>query len=193
MIYNNIKSAREFRGLSQKYVAHSLGVSAPTVSEWESGRKKPSTENVIALSKLLSISTDCLLGLVSVPSEELVWNSEKLVTMRTTINAKPISVANRLGISLDQYNEYEKGSIAPNANDLINLALYFCCTVDHILGLEWSRNDIPYTDASFPPIIQSFGLLSEEGKTRLLEYADDLIKSGKYDPSKHAISEEKTG
>ena len=58
---NNIKKAREAKGLSQKAVALSLKVSAPTVSEWESGKKKPNSDNLIALSKLLDIDTDYLL------------------------------------------------------------------------------------------------------------------------------------
>ena len=35
----NMKKAREAAGLSQKQVAITLDVSAPTVSEWESGKK----------------------------------------------------------------------------------------------------------------------------------------------------------
>lgn len=59
---NNIKKARENAGLSQKEVAVSLHVSAPTVSEWESGRKNPSANNMKELSKLLRVPVDYLLG-----------------------------------------------------------------------------------------------------------------------------------
>lgn len=57
-----IKKARETAGLSQKVVAITLGVSAPTVSEWESGKKKPSTENLKELADLFGVSADYLLS-----------------------------------------------------------------------------------------------------------------------------------
>lgn len=59
---NNIKKARENAGMSQKEVAISLKVSAPTVSEWESGKKNPSMQNAMELSKLFCVPTDYLLG-----------------------------------------------------------------------------------------------------------------------------------
>lgn len=61
---NNIKKARETAGLSQKEVAISLHVSAPTVSEWESGKKNPSAPNMKKLSKLLNVPIDYLLGAI---------------------------------------------------------------------------------------------------------------------------------
>lgn len=60
---NNIKQARMNANMSQKEVALSLGVSGPTVSEWESGKKKPSTANLKALAQLFSVSSDYLLGM----------------------------------------------------------------------------------------------------------------------------------
>lgn len=59
---NNLKTAREKAGLSQKEVSVELKVSAPTVSEWESGKKNPNAENLKALSKLYKVPTDYLLG-----------------------------------------------------------------------------------------------------------------------------------
>ena len=59
---NRIKEARIAAGLSQKYVALALGVAAPSVSYWESGRNTPTTENYKALSDLLNVSVDYLLG-----------------------------------------------------------------------------------------------------------------------------------
>lgn len=60
---NSIKIARTNAGLSQKEVAITLGVSVPTVSDWESGKKFPSGKNLVKLAQLLKVSTDYLLGL----------------------------------------------------------------------------------------------------------------------------------
>lgn len=59
---SNIRNARLKKGISQKEVAITLGVSAPSVSDWESGKKKPNGDNLIKLSALLGVSTDYLLG-----------------------------------------------------------------------------------------------------------------------------------
>lgn len=64
---NNFKIARELCGLSQKYVSLELGVSAPTVSEWESGRKTPTVENLLKLKKLYGTTADYLLGVTNEP------------------------------------------------------------------------------------------------------------------------------
>lgn len=59
---NKIKEARKAAGLSQKYVAFALGVAGPSVSNWESGKTQPTSENLKALSNLLGVSVDYLLG-----------------------------------------------------------------------------------------------------------------------------------
>lgn len=58
----SIKRAREAKGLNQKEVASALGVSQPTVSDWEAGRKTPTRKNLLRLSELLESSVDYLLG-----------------------------------------------------------------------------------------------------------------------------------
>ena len=57
------KQCREQKGLSQKFVALSLGVKAPSVSDWESGKTRPTLDNLVALAKLYGVSADALLGI----------------------------------------------------------------------------------------------------------------------------------
>lgn len=58
---NKIRYCREINKMSQKYVALSVGVSAPMVSQWESGIKEPSRENIIKLADLFGVTIDFLL------------------------------------------------------------------------------------------------------------------------------------
>lgn len=58
---NKIRQCRELNHMSQKFVAISVGVSAPMVSQWESGIKKPSKESIVKLAKLFGVTTDYLL------------------------------------------------------------------------------------------------------------------------------------
>ena len=57
-----LRECREKRGLSQKYVAVSLGVAPPQVSKWESGQTKPTLDNLIGLADLYRVTLDELLG-----------------------------------------------------------------------------------------------------------------------------------
>ena len=65
---NNIKSARERAGISQKELAVSMGVAQPTVSNWESGERMPMGKNLTKLAELLGCSTDYLLGKTDNPT-----------------------------------------------------------------------------------------------------------------------------
>lgn len=62
-----IKEARIKAGLQQKEVALTLGVRAPSICAWESGKTKPTAKNIEALSNLYHVSTDYLLGLSDDP------------------------------------------------------------------------------------------------------------------------------
>ena len=56
-----LKECREQNHMSQKFVALSVGVSAPTVSMWESGKKEPTRENLLKLADLFHVTVDYLL------------------------------------------------------------------------------------------------------------------------------------
>ncbi len=54
--------------ISQKEAAGAIGVSASIISNYESGERTPSVENLMALANLYHCSTDYLLGLEKTPS-----------------------------------------------------------------------------------------------------------------------------
>lgn len=57
-----LREKRTLIGLSQKEVAHILGISPSIVSNYESGERTPSVEILMALANLYHCSTDFLLG-----------------------------------------------------------------------------------------------------------------------------------
>lgn len=59
---DRLKECRIKSGLTQKYVAYTLGVSMPSVSQWESGVNTPTIENLIQLADLYGASLDYLAG-----------------------------------------------------------------------------------------------------------------------------------
>lgn len=65
---NNIESARNAKGMSQKELAITLNVSQPTVSNWEADRKQPVGKNLLALSDVLDVPVDYILGRTNNPT-----------------------------------------------------------------------------------------------------------------------------
>ncbi len=59
---HRLRHCRERCGLSQKQVALEIGVAAPTVSQWESEIKTPSSKNWNRLANLYGVSVDYLMG-----------------------------------------------------------------------------------------------------------------------------------
>lgn len=61
--YENLKVARELKGLSQKEVADMVGVAKSTYSLYESGNREPNVQTIKKIADVLSTSADMLLGI----------------------------------------------------------------------------------------------------------------------------------
>lgn len=59
---NIVKELRERAGMQQKELAILVGVSRPTVSEWEHGKKDPSGERLRKLSQIFNVDIGTILG-----------------------------------------------------------------------------------------------------------------------------------
>ena len=62
MLGSRIASLRQNKGLSQAQLAKRLHISASAVGMYEQGRREPSVEILIALSRELEVSLDYLLS-----------------------------------------------------------------------------------------------------------------------------------
>ena len=59
---NIVKELRKKKGIQQKELALSVGVSRPTVSDWESGKKDPSGERLKKLAEYFEVDELTILG-----------------------------------------------------------------------------------------------------------------------------------
>lgn len=59
----NLKKARERKGMSQKDVAEKIGVAKSTYSLYESGNREPNVQTIKKIADVLSTSADKLLGM----------------------------------------------------------------------------------------------------------------------------------
>ena len=64
-----LKEHRTRCGMTQEFVAESMGVSRQAVSKWENGTADPSTSNLLKLAKLFGISPEELIRAVQ-PEKE---------------------------------------------------------------------------------------------------------------------------
>ena len=62
MLGTRIASLRQSCGLSQAELAQRLHISTSTVGMYEQGRREPSVETLIALSRIFGVSLDYLLS-----------------------------------------------------------------------------------------------------------------------------------
>ena len=66
---NRVKELRLRFGMQQKEIAIAIGVSRPTVSEWEHNKKDPTGDRLIKLSELFGVTTGVILCLAPMPDD----------------------------------------------------------------------------------------------------------------------------
>ena len=99
---NRYKEARRRAGLSQKSAAISLGVRPPSMSDWESGKTKPTHEHVVAMAALYGTSTDYLMGVSDTKEKQpVVQNDELLQDVISRIQVLPDPALSRVSDFLD--------------------------------------------------------------------------------------------
>ena len=70
MLGERIGAMRRSRGMSQAELARRLGISPSAMGMYEQGRREPSAQTLVALSRELGVSTDFLLTGKSAALEE---------------------------------------------------------------------------------------------------------------------------
>lgn len=64
---NRIREARKALGLTGKWLAHELGVSESTVSQYENSKREPDNATLIKIADVLGVTLDYLLGRTYAP------------------------------------------------------------------------------------------------------------------------------
>lgn len=81
MISDRIKELREKAGYSQSALAKKLDVTRSSVNAWEMGLSAPTTQYIVALSKLFHVSADYILGIESELSLSLDGYTEEEICL----------------------------------------------------------------------------------------------------------------
>lgn len=164
-------SAREKLGLSQKQLAENLKISPTRLNYYEKDKREPDVLMIKKIASELKVDTNFLLG---------VWHKDMYEDFKHT--------------KTDDERRYlfQKWGVPP---DLKTAYVY----------LTDDKGDSPLTDEEFEEendlernamqknapstaeaglgeeqLISMYRELNEEGKEKLVDYADDLVSSGKY-------------
>lgn len=62
---DRLRTAREYRGLTQGELAERSGLQPSAISHFETATRKPSFDNLLLIANTLDVTTDYLLGRVS--------------------------------------------------------------------------------------------------------------------------------
>lgn len=141
----NMKKARLVADLSQKQVALTLGVSAATVSDWESGKQSPTVANLIRLCALYNVSPNYLLGLYD--------NMLGLYIKKRRGNKSIPDFANFCGVEAYVIEELESSDSINRANHIYSISKklnvdenYLFCLLDHVNPHRVTNVCIPSDD-----------------------------------------------
>lgn len=96
---NRLKECRERMKYSQKYVALSIGVSKPSISQWESGKRKISRDNLEKLSELFGVTMDYLNG-NDIDEQDTTEDEQELLIVYRQLNQRGKGIVYRTAESL---------------------------------------------------------------------------------------------
>lgn len=99
----------------------------------------------------------------------------RLKEIRNSHHMKQHEVADALGIPLRTYQNYEREEREPDSEVLCALADLYQITIDELIGRETNETIGEST------LLSLFRSLNQYGRIKLIEVADDMVMSGKYE------------
>lgn len=124
-----LKYAREKANLLQKDVARRCNISSAAYSLYESGKREPSYDFIIAFSQACNVSSDFLLGLSDYADIEHNGSDsfgKRLRLIRESHKLSIKDVAQKFNIAQTTIYRYEQGSREPTVAYIRD----FCCLCD---------------------------------------------------------------
>ena len=115
--------------------------------------------------------------------------ADMLVYFRKQACLSQKELSEKTGLSRSAIGMYESGRREPDFETLETIADFFNINMDTLLGRVSSPESPSPSDTPTPPpslplqrLTQALDELNDEGQTKLVDYADDLVSSGRYRP-----------
>lgn len=100
---------------------------------------------------------------------------------RKALKLTQADMADKFGLTRQTYQNYENGKTEPTLDLAGKLAVFFGCSIADLFDLPEAT--VPLSEDE-KRLIAAFADLNEIGRTKLLEYASDLIASKRYEKKK---------
>lgn len=105
----------------------------------------------------------------------------RIVTACDSVGLKPTPACIAAGVGKDLVTNIKKKGTMPSVDKVADLAAFLNVSVSDLVGDA-------KTPADLAPLADAWAELSDEGRARLVEYAEDLVNGGRY--KKHHLSKE---
>ena len=99
---------------------------------------------------------------------------------REELGITQVELAALLGVSKGAIGNYETDANSPKASVLYKLFRIFNCDANYLYQDEICDQECGAESAMERRLIVLFNKLNDEGKEKLIDSADDLVRSGKY-------------
>lgn len=189
-----LKARRLEKNLTLDEVAHMVGVSAPTISRWESGDiANMRRDKIVKLAQALDISPAVIMGLdneeydntENTSSQGVIFMTvgERIKNVRTKLGISQVAFADKIGVSKQTLYKYENNIITNIPSDKIEaIAKFSGYSPSYFMGWENEKSEnaaIDYMIYSLTSdeslLIESYRSSDEQTKEmvkRLLAYKD---------------------
>lgn len=99
---------------------------------------------------------------------------------REELGITQIELAARLGVSKGAVGNYETDANSPKASIMYKIFQILRCDANYLYQDEIGEQESIVPPASERKLLSLFNMLNEEGQEKLIDSADDLVRSGKY-------------
>lgn len=134
----NLRYLRKSKGIRQKNFAESLGVTQSAVTMWETDRRHPDIEMILAISDFFGVRIDDLVRKQFRPPLPLCALNIRL--LRDKHEMKQQDLIELLGLKTESaYSKKENGSVPFSVDEIEKLADYFGVTLDQLVKQDLSK------------------------------------------------------
>ena len=186
-----LKTRRKELGLTLAQIAEKMGVSEATVQRWESGNIKTLRYDKIApLADILKVHPSDIMGWdndmirLQMLADILGVKLSQLLSITDPDDAHLTdSIGSTLSFALDRITQAEKDGKVTSKEKASWMEwideLFDVVSLSDFTG-EGTPLSIVGNDPRFDKLLILYNGLNSEGKEKLVNYADDLVSSGKY-------------
>ena len=141
--HEKLKVLRKEKGLTQKSLSNMLNISQGAYARWENGKREPNFEKLSMLACIFDVSIDFLLSenleisketYLKLKEEKKNLFSVRLKELRLQHGFSQEELAEKNGIKLNSYSDWENGKCKPNYEKLEKIADFFGISLDWLFG-----------------------------------------------------------